>query len=116
MSNSAIPNAYYGVVRVISCVFNLAGYHCPGWCDSSLGYCSKCIWSILAPNADSDSYSVGDSITVTDHLSSFTMSEPLLVQVLDLKCYRDRIDQVHIAAGGTYSYTLVPGGKIDWQM
>ena len=50
-----------------------------------------------------------------DHLSGNT-SEPHLVQVLDPKNNRDSIDQVYVAAGVTCSYTLVLGGKKDWQM
>lgn len=44
------------------------------------------------------------------------MSEPHLVHVWDPKNNRDGIDQVYVAAGVTCSYSLVLGGKMDWQM
>jgi predicted secreted protein with PEFG-CTERM motif len=67
----------------------------------------------LTVETDADSYTTGDTITVTGQLETTNINQPLLVQILDPQGNRDRIDQVEAAADGSYSYTFTAGGLMN---
>jgi predicted secreted protein with PEFG-CTERM motif len=62
---------------------------------------------------DADSYTTGDDITVSGQLAATSITQPLLVQVLDPQGNRDKIDQFEAAADGSYSYTFRAGGTMN---
>ncbi|MEW6603885.1 MAG: PEFG-CTERM sorting domain-containing protein [Thermoproteota archaeon] len=67
----------------------------------------------LTVETDSDSYAAGDDITISGQLTTTTINQPILIQVLDPQGNRDRIDQVDVAADGSYSYTFRAGGLMN---
>jgi predicted secreted protein with PEFG-CTERM motif len=67
----------------------------------------------LTVETDADSYTTGDTVTVSGQLEATNINQPLLVQVLDPQGNRDRIDQVEAAADGSYSYSFTAGGLMN---
>lgn len=67
----------------------------------------------LTVETDQNNYSTGDDITVSGQLDTTTINQPILLQVLDPQGNRDRIDQVEVAADGSYSYTFRAGGLMN---
>jgi predicted secreted protein with PEFG-CTERM motif len=67
----------------------------------------------LTVETDAASYTTGDDITISGQLTTTTINQPLLIQVLDPQGNRDRIDQVETAADGSYSYTFRAGGLMS---
>jgi predicted secreted protein with PEFG-CTERM motif len=67
----------------------------------------------LTVEADAASYETGDDITISGQLTATTINAPILIQVLDPQGNRDRIDQIEVAADGSYSYTFRSGGLMD---
>ena len=67
----------------------------------------------LTVATDAESYTTGDTITVTGQLDATNINQPLLLQVLDEQGNRDRIDQVTVAADGSYSYSFTAGGLMN---
>jgi predicted secreted protein with PEFG-CTERM motif len=67
----------------------------------------------LTVETDADSYTTGDTVTVTGQLEATNINQPILVQVLDPQGNRDRIDQVEAAADGSYSYSFTAGGLMN---
>jgi predicted secreted protein with PEFG-CTERM motif len=67
----------------------------------------------LTVDTDRDSYQAGDQITISGRLTTATINQPVLIQVLDPQENRDRIDQVEVAADGSYRYTFTAGGLMN---
>lgn len=67
----------------------------------------------LTVETDRDSYTTGDDITISGQLEATTINQPILLQVLDPQGNRDRLDQVAVAADGSYSYTFRAGGLMN---
>jgi predicted secreted protein with PEFG-CTERM motif len=67
----------------------------------------------LTVETDAESYTTGDQITITGQLDATNINQPLLLQVLDEQGNRDRIDQVTVAADGSYSYSFTAGGLMN---
>ena len=68
----------------------------------------------LTVETDADSYKAGDTITITGRVQAATaINQPVLIQVLDPQQNRDRIDQVQVAADGSYRYTFTAGGLMN---
>lgn len=67
----------------------------------------------LTVETDADSYSTGDTITITGQLEATAINQPILIQILDSQGNRDRIDQVTAAADGSYSYDFMAGGLMN---
>jgi uncharacterized protein YfaS (alpha-2-macroglobulin family) len=67
----------------------------------------------LSVNLDSDTYTFGETITVTGFLNATTVDQPLLIQVVDPDGNVDRIDQVTVAADGEYRYAFRAGGVMS---
>jgi predicted secreted protein with PEFG-CTERM motif len=67
----------------------------------------------LTVETDADSYATGDDITISGQLDATNINQPILLQVLDPQGNRDRIDQVEVAADGSYSYTFRAGGLMN---
>ena len=66
----------------------------------------------LTVETDADSYTTGDEITISGQLTTTTINQPVLIQVLDPQENRVRIDQVDAAADGSYTYTFPTGGPL----
>ncbi|HXV45699.1 MAG TPA: PEFG-CTERM sorting domain-containing protein [Nitrososphaera sp.] len=67
----------------------------------------------LTVETDAASYETGDDITISGQLTATTINAPILIQVLDPQGNRDRIDQIEVAADGSYSYTFRAGGLMN---
>lgn len=67
----------------------------------------------LTVETDADSYTTGDTVTVSGQLTATNINQPLLVQILDPQGNRDRIDQVEAAVDGSYSYIFTAGGLMN---
>ena len=67
----------------------------------------------LTVETDAESYATGDDITVSGQLETTNINQPILLQVLDPQGNRDRIDQVEVAADGSYTYTFRAGGLMN---
>ncbi|HEX7031374.1 MAG TPA: PEFG-CTERM sorting domain-containing protein [Nitrososphaera sp.] len=67
----------------------------------------------LTVETDKDSYTSGEEITISGQLETTSINQPILIQVLDPQGNRDRIDQVDVAADGSYTYTFRSGGLMN---
>lgn len=67
----------------------------------------------LTVETDADSYTTGDTITVTGQLNATSINQPILIQVLDPQGNRDRVDQFPAAADGSFSYVFPAGGTMN---
>lgn len=67
----------------------------------------------LTVETDADSYTTGETITVTGQLTATNINQPILIQVLDPQGNRDRVDQFDVAADGSYSYSFPAGGTMN---
>lgn len=67
----------------------------------------------LTVETDAESYTTGDTITVTGQLTATNINQPILIQVLDPQGNRDRVDQFDVAADGSYSYEFPAGGTMN---
>ncbi|MEW6603735.1 MAG: PEFG-CTERM sorting domain-containing protein [Thermoproteota archaeon] len=67
----------------------------------------------LTVETDAGSYETGETITITGQLTTTTINQPLLIQILDPQGNRDRIDQVEAAADGSYTYSFTAGGLMN---
>jgi len=66
----------------------------------------------LTVETDADSYTTGDTITVTGQLTATNINQPILIQVFDPDGNRIRFDQFDVAADGSYSYQFNTGGPL----
>ncbi len=66
----------------------------------------------LTVQTDKNSYTSGEDITITGQVES-AASQIILIQVLDPQGNRDRIDQVQVAADGSFTYTFRAGGLMN---
>jgi predicted secreted protein with PEFG-CTERM motif len=67
----------------------------------------------LTVETDAESYTTGDTITVTGQLTATNINQPILIQVLDPQGNRDRVDQFDVAADGSYNYEFPAGGTMN---
>ncbi len=67
----------------------------------------------LTVQTDKSSYTSGENITITGQLDVTGINQPILIQVLDPQGNRDRVDQIQVAADGSYSYTFPSGGLMN---
>jgi predicted secreted protein with PEFG-CTERM motif len=69
----------------------------------------------LTVETDADSYTTGDTITVTGQLTATPIDRPLLIQVYfeDQQDAPVRFDQFDAAADGSYSYKFKAGGLMN---
>jgi len=67
----------------------------------------------LTVETDAESYTTGDTITVTGQLTATNINQPILIQILDPQGNRDRVDQFDVAADGSYSYSFPAGGTMN---
>lgn len=67
----------------------------------------------LTVETDADSYTTGDTITVTGQLTATNINQPILIQVLDPQGNRDRVDLFDVAADGSYFYSFPAGGTMN---
>lgn len=67
----------------------------------------------LTVETDADEYSTGDDITISGQLTTATINQPILIQVLDPQGNRDRIDQISAGTDGSYTYTFRAGGLMN---
>jgi len=67
----------------------------------------------LSVETDAESYATGDTITITGQLQATSINQPILIQILDPQGNRDRIDQVEVAADGSYLYSFTAGGLMN---
>jgi predicted secreted protein with PEFG-CTERM motif len=64
----------------------------------------------LTVETDADSYATGDEITISGEVGTVQAGQPILLRVTDPKGVLVRVDQVQVAADGSYSYSFPAGG------